>query len=106
MNLDPALFFVIEDAMTESAQIKIAAQLTINAGQDVATESRSHTMGVVVSRFQNPGVLLEIGSKQKGIAAAQHLAHRAQKGVRLFRLKVADVRSQKQCECSTARRVT
>src|ERR1700704_1699016 len=92
--------------MTEGTQIKIAAQLTINPSQDVATESSSHTMRVVVSRFQNARVLLEIGPEQKRIAAAQHFAHRTEKGVRLFRFKVADVRPQKKRECSTARCVT
>src|SRR6266851_1881798 len=90
--------FIVERAMRKGAQVKLATKLPIDARQHIQIESGRHPERVVVGSFQHGLVLFQIRAQQKRVAFVKHPTQRPQKLQSFIRVKVADVRTKKECQ--------
>ena len=56
MHLDAAGERVVERVVREAPQVEVAAELTVDAGQQVEIERRGHALCIVIGRVQHVGI--------------------------------------------------
>ena len=77
-----------------AGEVKIAAELAVDAHQHIEIEARGDAGGIVVGVVENALVLLEVDADDHLRAAAQNVARGAQEGGRFMRLEIAERRSR------------
>ncbi len=95
MHLDAPERGVVERVVAEAAQVEIAAQLAVDAREQVQVERRGDAARVVVGRVQDVGVLLQVDADQHRALRPDLGTRHAQEGLRLRRRQVADGRAGK-----------
>src|SRR5207247_116811 len=82
--------------MAECLDVAVAAQLAVDADQEIAIECGGDAQRIVVGEQQMPLRLHEIGADQEHVAAHERRPDAAQKCVGARGIEVADVRAQEQ----------
>ena len=77
-------------------EVKIGPQLAVEAGEQVQVEGRRDALRVVVGRTDAARVFLQVEADEQAVGRGQGRSQLAQKIEPLDRVKVADVRPQKQ----------
>ena len=96
VHFDPAPPFVEKGTVSETIEVEVAAQLAVNAGQEVEVERRRHAPGVVVGRVEDPPVLLEVDADEQPAPGANESGDSAQQGDCLGRTEVANGRPREE----------
>ena len=94
VHLDAALARIVDRLVPEGVEIEGAAELAIDAGEQVEVEGRGHARRVVVGRHQRARVLLEVDADDQPAAGRQHGAEHAQQAAGLDRREIADRRAR------------
>ena len=103
MHLDAPGHRVVEGVVAEPVQVEVAAELAVDARQQVQIERRSHALGVVIGGVQDVRVFLQIDADQHGAARTDLAARHLEEGLGFVAPQVADRRAR---EVDDATRVT
>src|SRR5215213_4473164 len=98
VHLDAMALAIVNRAVHEGGNVEIAAELAVDADQNVEIEPRGDAGGVVIGVVKHPLVLLEIDADDHLRALAQNVAGAAQEGARFVRLEIAERRSRKESD--------
>ena len=93
MHLDAPGHRVVEGVVAEPVQVEVAAELAVDARQQVQIERRSHALGVVIGGVQDVRVFLQIDADQHGAARTDLAARHLEEGLRLIPPQIADGRA-------------
>src|SRR5690606_5006474 len=83
---------VIEGAVTEVLGTEIRLQLPVHSIEQIQIETGGDALRIVIGRFQNGAILLEIDSDQQAAGGSQQRRNAAQQSARLVGCEVADGR--------------
>src|SRR5438034_537461 len=89
--------------MTESVQVKVRAELSVDADQQVPVERRRDAEWVVVRGDELVSRFHQIGADEQRVAGGERAANAAEEGVGAGWIEISDVRSEKQHERSADR---
>src|SRR5450631_3725205 len=89
VHFDAVALAVVESVMLEGIELEIAAQLAIDANQQIEIEFGGDAVLVVIGGVENFGILDQVGADNQRCARAQDLRDVAQEGRRLMRLEIA-----------------
>ena len=98
MHLDALEFPVVDGAVLEARQIEVAAELAIDALQQVQIEAGRDALGVVIGGLQAPRVLVEVDADDQPRAGAQHAGEMRKQAPGVRRIEVADRGARKEAE--------
>src|ERR1700680_2850533 len=96
MHLDAPFLRVPPRLVTKSLQIKISAQLSVDAPENIQIERRGHSSRIVVRQDLGLDVLLQVCPQQQRVSRQQSLAQLAQKHIPRVAIEISDRASQKQ----------
>ena len=91
VHLDAGLFGVPDGAVRNAVEIEVAAELAIDAHQQIAIERRGDAERIVVASRISLG-FDEIGAEEQRVAVGQRRTDSAEKRIRTGRIEVPDVR--------------
>ena len=93
-----SIVLVIEDGlMPECGQIEIRGQFAIEARQDVEVKSRGDTLGIIVSRLEDSGVLEQVNPQEEPVGGSKVMTEHGEKLRDLLLRKVAN-RGPQECD--------
>src|SRR5438876_11456376 len=94
VHLDAACLFVIDGTMLKGPEVKVSAELAIDAGQNVPVEGCGYAARIIVSRLQGGPIFAEVNAHEQAVARSHRLADPAQEASRFQALEVADIRAK------------
>ena len=80
----------------ECGDVEVAAELAVDAHEEIAIERGGHTERIVVGKQQLVGWLHEIGTEEQRVSSGEEASNAVHEGARARPIVVADIRSQKQ----------
>src|SRR5689334_8588170 len=84
--------------MLKARQIELAAELAIDALQQVEIEAGRHALCVVVGGLEAPRILVEVDAGDQSRAGAEDAGEMRQKAASVRRIEVADRGARKEAE--------
>ena len=103
MHFDAALPLVIPGLVREVPQHEVAAELAVDAREQVEVERRGDAGGVVVGQQHLGHRLFQVGRQQQRVARLQALADLAQEDIGRRPIKIPDGAPQEQDQQRLAR---
>src|SRR5215218_1955994 len=98
VHLDAMALAIVNRAVHEGGNVEIAAELAVDADQNVEIESRGNAGGVVIGVVNHPLVLLEVDADDHLRTPSKNLAGAAQEGARFLRPESAQRRPRKEAD--------
>jgi hypothetical protein len=96
VHLDARTLAIEERVVLETFEIEVAAELAIDARQNVEIELRRDAGGVVIGGIEDGAVLRQVDAHDEDRSRAEGAAGIAQERARLVRLEIADGRAREE----------
>src|SRR5204863_3333434 len=95
MHLNAPIPLVVDCPMSPEREIEVRAKLAIRANKKIQTKFRRNARTVVISRFQNGAVLLEVDADDQPAVLPTEPANASQKILGDFRFQISNGRAGK-----------
>src|SRR5215831_20269576 len=95
VHLDASVFLIIQDEMGKGRYVKIGAEFTVHAVQEVQIEGSGHSLSIIVRRQEQRKGFFQINAKQEDILWSHQRRSTLQEGKAFFTGKIAEIGAKK-----------
>ena len=98
MHFDTMRSFIVSGQVTKITKVKVRAQFTVQAREQIQIECRGDPQRIVVSQLHHRRRLHQVRADQQRIAGSQNAPHVAQELLRGLAVEIPDGAAQKKNE--------